>query len=223
MSLLKPPSPLETAASRGSRPGFGVRAGSRGVTDLRSQSADSTMVVSQVAQRNKPRDVELKGLTNQVFSEHWTTFSGFAGPPKRGNDDLLIQQGLSARLRWRRGECLLNLKDLLAALSPNVKRLFEGGSILRPLFWCRVVPNSAIFCQDVAECGIKSTLLATEFMRACQVLRPRIDANERRTQSGHQARKHHNRAPHAFAGRRSSISRAGRRICMLTDMVKQRE
>ena len=60
------------------------------------------MVVSEVAQPTKPRLTELKGLielTGHVFSERWTTFSGFAGPPKRGDADLLIRRGLLASLR----------------------------------------------------------------------------------------------------------------------------
>ncbi len=64
---------------------------------LGGQSIDSTMVLSQVAQPKKPRYAELKGLielTGHVFSERWTTFSGLAGPPKRDDADLLIQQGL---------------------------------------------------------------------------------------------------------------------------------
>jgi len=54
----------------------------------------------QLAQPKKPRHDELKGLvelTGHVFSERWTTFSGFAGPPKRDDADLLIQQGLLAK------------------------------------------------------------------------------------------------------------------------------
>ena len=238
MSLLKSPSPLKIAANRRSRPGFGIRRSgfekkegtglaeegrrqgsglrdSRGVTvNLRGQSVDSTMVVSQVAQPKKPRHDELKGLielTGHVFSERWTTFSGFAGPPKRGDADLLIQKGLLARWRWRGGERLLNLKDLLAVLPPSLKRVFENGPILRPLFWCRIVPNSAIFCQNVAEYGIKSTFFATDFMRTGQALRLGSHPNERRTQIGRQAESI-TRAPHTdLPAGDQRISRAGRR------------
>ena len=132
------------------------------------QSVDSTMVVSQVAQPEKPRLTELKGLielTGHVFSERWTIFSGFAGPPKHDYGDLLIPKGLLARWRWRGGACLLNLKDLITVLPPNHKRVFESGPILAPLFWCRIVPNSAISCQNAAEYGKKPTFFATDFMR----------------------------------------------------------
>ncbi len=199
MSLLKSPSPLKIAANRGRQ--AGVR-GSRGVTvNLRGQSIDSTMVVSQMAQPKRPRHDELKGLielTGHVFSERWTAFSGFAEPPKRGDADLLIQKGLSARWRWRGGERLLNLKDLLAVLPPSLKRDFENGLILTPLFLCRIVPNSAIFCQNAAEYGIKPTFFAVDFVRTCQVLRLGSHANERRTQIGRQT---------------ESVTRAPTRIC----------
>ncbi len=159
------------------------------------------MVVSQVAQPTKPWNDELKGLielTGHVFSERWTTFSGFAGPPKRGDADLVIQKGLLARLRWRGGERSLNLKDLLTVLPPSLKRLFENGPILRPLFWCRIAQTSAIFCQKLAEYGTKSTFFGTGFIGTGQGLRLRSHPNERRPQIGRQAQ---------------SITRAPHRIC----------
>ena len=158
--------------------------------NLRGQSVDSTMVVSPVAQPEKPRHDELKGLielTGHVFSERWTTFSGFAGPPKRGDADLLIQKGLLARWRWRGRERLLNLKNLLSVFPASLKRVFENGAILTPLFWCRIVPNSAIFCQNVAEHGIKSTFFATHFVRTDHGLRLGSHPNDRRAQIGCQA------------------------------------
>ena len=181
MSLLKV---TQSGANRANR---GSHAGVRGASplNLRGQCIDSRMVVSQVAQPNKPRHVELKGLTNLssgVFSERRTTFSGLAGPPRRSDADLLIQKGLLARWRWRGGERLLNLKDLLPVLPPSLKRIFENGPILTPLFWCRIVPNSAIFCQNVAEYGLKSTFFATDFMRTGQALRLGSHPKERRTQ-----------------------------------------
>ncbi len=83
-------------------PPFRVFAGppKRGHAD----SVDSTRVVSQVGQPKKRGHTELKGLiepAGHVFSERSTTFFGFAGPPKRGDADPLIQQGLLAKLRWR--------------------------------------------------------------------------------------------------------------------------
>ncbi len=130
---------------------------------------------------------KLKGLidlTGHVFSERRTTFSGLAGPPRRSDADLLIQKGLLARWRWRGGECLLNLKDLLTVPPPSLMRVFENGPILRPLFWCRIVPNSSISCQNLAEYGIKSTFFATDIVRTGQGLRLGSHPNERRTRIG---------------------------------------
>ncbi len=131
--------------------GFGFR-GSQCVTvNLRGQSIDSTMVVGQVVQPKKAGHVELKGLTNHVFGERWTNLFGFCRPPKRGVADLLIQQRLLAKLRWRGGGCLFNLKDLLAVFPPSLKGISENEPILGASFLCRIVANSAIFCQDPAE------------------------------------------------------------------------
>ncbi len=146
---------------------------------------------------------KLKGLidlTGHVFSERRTTFSGLAGPPRRSDADLLIQKGLLARWRWRGGERLLNLKDLLPVLPPSLKRVFENGPILRPLFWCRIVPNSAIFCQNAAEYGIKSTFFATDFMRTGQVLRLGRPSQGAPNTNWPEAESI-TRAPHLFAGR----------------------
>ncbi len=60
MSLLMSPSPARIAANQG-KPGLDSGFAVRGRT-LRGQSIDSTMVVGQVAQPNKPRHAELKGL-----------------------------------------------------------------------------------------------------------------------------------------------------------------
>ncbi len=71
----------------------GLRTGGSGFAGrdhLRGQSVDSTVVASQVVQPKKPRRTELRGLTNHVFSERWTTLSGLAGRRKRGDADLLI-------------------------------------------------------------------------------------------------------------------------------------
>ncbi len=236
MCLLKSPSPLRIATNRRSRPGFGIRRSgfekkegtglaeegrrqgsglrdSRGVTvNLRGQSVDSAMVVSQVVQSRKPRLAELKGLielTGHAFSERWTTFS-----------DLLIQKGLLSRRRWRGGEPLLNLKDLLAVLQPSLKRVFENGPILTPLILCRIVPNSAIFCQNVAEYGIKSTFFATDFIRTGRT--PAAREPSQRGPNTNWPAEGITRAPHTYlpaGGHR--ISPAGR--WLVTDMVKPRK
>ncbi len=182
------------------------------------------MFASQVAQPKKPRRAESKGLkklTGHVFFERWTIFSGFAGLPKRHNADLLIQQVLSAKRRWRDGELLLNLKDLLTVLQPSLMRLFENEPILRGLFLCRIVPNSAIFCQRVARFGTKSTFFATDFCE--DVLSPA-------------SREPFQRVPTPIGRQAESITRAPQRICrqavsasheragwLVTDMVKLRK
>ncbi len=224
MPLLKSPSPLKIAANRGSQ--AGVRGSRRMTVNLRGQSVDSTMVVSPVAQPKKPRHDELKGLielTGHVFSKRWTTFSGFAGPPRRGDADLLIGKGLLARLGRRGGERLLNLKDLLRVLPPSLQRLFENGPVLTPLFWCRIVPNSAIFCQNVAEYGIKSTFSATDFIGTGQALRLGSHPNERRTQIGHQAESITSAPQQGLAGRRSDDFTSGSASCIGTNMVELRK
>ncbi len=191
--------------------------------NLRGQSVDSTVVVSQVVQPKKPQHVELKGLTNHAFSEHWTDLFGLCRPPKRGDADLLIQKGLLAKLRWRGGGRLLNLKDLLAVPQPSLKRDFENGPILTPLFLCRIVPNSAIFCQNVAEYSIKSTFCATDFMRTGQALRLGRHPNGRRPQIGRQAASITGALQHRFAGTRSGGLTGGPAICIGTDMVELRK
>ena len=102
-----------------------------------------------------------------------------------------------------RGKRLLNLKDLLTVLPPSLKRSFENGPILTPLFLCRIVPNSAIFCQNLAEYGIKLTFFRDRFYEngpspaAPGAIPTSAETNWR---SG---RKRHQSAPHLFAGRRS--------------------
>ncbi len=70
-----------------------------------------------------------------------------------------------------RGKRLLNLKDLLTVFPPSFKRVFENGPILRPLFLCRIVPNSAVFCQNLAEYGIKLTFFATGLLDRARTCR----------------------------------------------------
>jgi len=96
---------------------------------------------------------------------------------------------------------LLNLKDLLRVLPPSLKRVLENGPIVTPFFLCRIVPNSATFCQNVAKYGIKSTFFATDFIRTGQALRLGSHPNHpngRRTQIGCQAESV-TIPPHVFA------------------------
>ncbi len=177
-----------------------------------------------MAQPKKPRRAELKGLMNQVFSERWTPFSGLAGPPKRGDADLLIQQGLLSRWRWRGGNSLLNLKDLLTVLQSSRKRVFENGPVLRPLFWCRTVPNSAIFLPKRGKTWHKIDVFRDRFCENVPGPAAGSHPNEPRT--------------HKLAGRPGSITGAlqhgfvvkqpedftsGPASWLVTDMVKLRK
>ena len=65
---------------------------------------------------------ESKGLTSRAFfplGERGPPFSVLAGRLKRGETDLLILNGLLARLMGSVGERLLNIKDLLTVLPPR--------------------------------------------------------------------------------------------------------
>ena len=72
--------------------------------------------------------------------------------------DLLIQQGLSAKLRCREGEGLLNLNDLLAAVQPGLKaRIEKRAHFEAPLFGqnrARLPPFPARTRQNVAEIDV---------------------------------------------------------------------
>ena len=108
-------------------------------------------------------------------------------------------------------------------LPPSLKRVFETGPILTPLFLCRIAPNSAIFCQNAAEYGTKSTFFATDFMRTRQGLRLRSHPSERRPQIGRQAWSITRALQHRFAGTRSGDFTGGPAICIGTDMVELRK
>jgi len=66
---------------------------------------------------------------------------------------------------------VLHLKDLLTVLPPSRVSLFENVPVFKALFWGRIVPKAAIFCQNRAEYGRRSTLFATGFLTAIQGLR----------------------------------------------------
>ena len=119
-----------------------------------------------------------------------------------------------------RGERLLNLKDFLTVLQPSLNRVFNNGPILRPPFWCKIVPNSAISCQNVPEYGIKLTFFTADSIENASGPWG-SGPNERGAQISRQAESI-TRAPHAYlpsCGHR--ISRAGR--WLVTDMVQQRK
>jgi len=54
------------------------------------------------------------------------TIPGLAGPPRCGEGDLLIPQGLMANLLRRTGEGVLNLKDLLTISSQELSGDLSG-------------------------------------------------------------------------------------------------
>src|SRR5208282_4692737 len=111
--------------------------------------------------------------------------------------------------RSRGKERLLNLKDLLPVLQPSFMCIFENGPILRPHFLCRIVPNSAIFCQNVAEYGTKSTFFASGFCengRGPAAREPSQGAPNTNWLAG---RKHPPERPTVFAGRGSQDLTSG--------------
>jgi len=165
------------------------------------------------------------GMLNQ--KDLLTTSSASVEPPLRvlpgrrnaATPNLLIQKGLLSRWRWRGGERLLNLKDVLAVLLPTIKRVFESGPILKPLFLCKIVPNSAIFCQNAGEYGIKS-FFTTDFQYNGPGPAAREPSQRAPNTSRPASRKHHKCLPY-LAGGTHRISRAGR--WLVTDMVKLRK
>src|SRR5271157_202761 len=117
--------------------GFRFRS-SRGVTvNLRGQSIDSTMVTSQVARPQNPRHAELKGLTDHVFSERWTTFSVLSGRRKRGDADLLIQQGFVSQVAVESGRAIAQSKGLtnhiFTSVGPPFRVLAGDGNAATPI------------------------------------------------------------------------------------------
>ncbi len=101
----------------------------------RGQSADSAVVVHEVAAQNRREGAQSKGLTtNRVSGKGrialWD-FLGFLGRAKPRKSHLLMRKGLLAKFWRRAGERLLNLKDLLTGFPSN---WFENDSGLGPLF-----------------------------------------------------------------------------------------
>ncbi len=119
---------------------------------------------------------------------------------------------------------MLNLKDLLAVLQPRSKRVFANGSILRPHFLCRIVQNSAIFCQNPAEYGTKSTFLMTGFIRTgAKVLGLGSNPNEHRTTNWSGKAESITRAPTRICRQAVTDFTSGSASCMVRDMVKLRK
>ena len=77
--------------------------------------------------------------------------------------NLLIRKGFSAGWQWREGERLLNLKDLPAVLQPGLKRHFENGPILKPLFLSRIGPECCHFRPERGRMWQKLTFFDTQF------------------------------------------------------------
>jgi len=115
--------------------------------------------------------LNLKDLLTVVAASGGASLSGSTGWQKRTETDLLILQGLLADFLSGTGEGLLNLKDLLTVLPPTFKGLLENEPALRRLFCAEMGPNSAIFCQNVAEYGRELRSCATDFIRTGQGLR----------------------------------------------------
>ncbi len=103
-------------------------------------------------------------------------------------------------------------------LQPSLKAISKATSFWRALFWGRIVPDSAIFCQKVADYGTKSTFFATDFMRTCQTPRlwshPNILTGPEHKLAGRP--KHHKGAPHTY------FPVGGNRIFMSESLVGYR-
>jgi len=112
------------------------------------------MVVGKAHEGNRRRLAESKGLANRVSPSSLATLSCFVGRPKRGEADLLIPQGLLAKLLRRAGEGVLNLKDLLTVFRRALGVYLKTGPVLRPLFFAesyQIPPFSAKNVQIIAE------------------------------------------------------------------------
>src|SRR5271157_4332261 len=112
------------------------------------------MVVGKAHEGNRRRLAESKGLANRVSPSSLATLSCFVGRPKRGEADLLIPQGLLAKLLRRTGEGVLNLKDLLTVFRRALGVYLKTGPVLRPLFFAesyQIPPFSAKNVQIIAE------------------------------------------------------------------------
>src|SRR5208337_3626209 len=92
----------------------------------RCQAIDSTMVDGKSSGENKQRLAQSKGVANRVLPSRRAIYSGLVGRLKRGEADLLIQQGLSPDLLRRTREASLNLKDLLTLLQPSGGATLSG-------------------------------------------------------------------------------------------------
>ncbi len=98
--------------------------------------------------------LHLKNLLAVLPPSYRAIFSGLVGPLKRGAADLLIPQGLSARLRRGTGGGLLNLKDLLTVFPPSLRLSYENKPVLAPRFCAeshQIPPFSAKTWRNMAE------------------------------------------------------------------------
>ncbi|HMD96856.1 MAG TPA: hypothetical protein VKM93_05925 [Terriglobia bacterium] len=98
----------------------------RATETRRCQAIDSTMVDGKSSGENKQRLAQSKGVANRVLPSRRAIYSGLVGRLKRGEADLLIQQGLSPDLLRRTREASLNLKDLLTLLQPSGGATLSG-------------------------------------------------------------------------------------------------
>jgi hypothetical protein len=116
--------------------------------------------------------LSLKDLLTIYQPSGRADFAGFVGRLKRGEADLLIPQGLLAKLLRKTSQGLLNLKDLRAVFLPTFRGLGEKRANSEASFLSGIAPNSAIFPQKSANDRRKSLFFATDFNRTCQALRP---------------------------------------------------
>jgi hypothetical protein len=89
----------------------------------------------------------------------------------------------------------MNLKDLLPLLPPSLRRLFESGPLFTPLFLCRIVLKSAIFCQNAAEYGTEFGLFCNGFYEHGPGLAARKPSQRVPITYWPERREHHQRTP----------------------------
>ncbi|HMD95901.1 MAG TPA: hypothetical protein VKM93_01030, partial [Terriglobia bacterium] len=87
---------------------FGPFGFCRATEAWRGQSIDFARVVGRIADEKRRGLAQSKGLTSHASREHRNTFSGFGRAGERGAPNLLIQNGLLAKLLRRNGKGSLN-------------------------------------------------------------------------------------------------------------------
>ena len=107
----------------------------------------------QVAEKNRGRLAQSKGLANPVSVELSGAPSGLVGRLKRGEAYPLIPRRLLTKFLTRIGQGLLDLKDLLTAFPPRLKGLFENEPFLRGSLVTKSYQILPFFAKNVPRTG----------------------------------------------------------------------